>query len=223
VISIRVDDFPFSKPEEAWKHNLESFKRFDDTVAKYVDGYVLGVIPKHATEEQLDWLAANDRAVVAMHGVEHDERFPNEFREHMTERDVREVLLGAKQKLLRCNSDGKVGMYVPPHNVLDARTLRALKDAGFTSVFGGPGTAATLDQYAWTLGLGFFASEHPLWYGRSDELLERDHAHETILSYGNDPKNRWKMKYLTLHWTWETNIGLESLDRFLQKIAPVLR
>lgn len=220
-VILRVDDFPGAKPPEFWKHNLENFKVFDSVLSKFVDSYVLGVIPIHTTAEHLDWLAANERVIVAMHGVEHDERYLNEFREHETEQDIIQKLLSAKAPLRRCNSDNEVTKYIPPHNVVDLKTLRALHRAGFRDILGGPGMDLVFIPFARTLGLNVYYSEHPTWYGRSDELLERDQAHLKILEVGSVRPSL--DVYLTLHWTWEWNVGMESLEKFLGAISPVLR
>ena len=69
-LTLRVDDFPGTKPEEFWKHNLDNFKHFDALLEKHnVQEYTLGVIPKHTTPEHIDWLAENPRVRVALHGI----------------------------------------------------------------------------------------------------------------------------------------------------------
>jgi len=215
-VILRVDDFPGTKPEEFWKHNLGNFKRFDDVVAKYVPEYMLGVIPKHTTEEMVRYLEGNERIRVALHGVEHDERFPNEFRPWETEEEIFNKIVSARQPFVKCNGVFDVVDYIPPHNVIDVKTCRALATAGFKRIYGGPGSDEWVLLEARNLGMKTLASPHPLWYGRSDELLNRDHAHRNILT-GHDTGEF----VLTIHWPWEWNIGLQNLDVFLHQIAEV--
>lgn len=213
---LRVDDFPGTKPEEFWKHNLEGFKRFDAVLEKHgIEEYVLGVIPKYTTHEHVGWLAQNPRVRVALHGIEHDERFPNEFKGFETEDGIYQKILSAKELLRECNGSGDVVDYIPPHNVIDVKTCNALKRSGFKTVFCGPGT----DMYVMenVSGLFFQYSSHPVWYGRSDEMMDRDSAVEKIMS------SNGLGHCMTLHWTWEYNIGLSSLDKFLSQISSIFR
>lgn len=216
-VTLRVDDFPGTKPEEFWKHNLDNFKRFDDVLAKYVPEYVLGVIPKHTTEEMVRYLESNERIRVALHGIEHDERYPNEFRPWETTEQIFNKLVSARQPFQKCNGAFEVTDYIPPHNVIDRKTLDALKLAGFKRVYGGPGTDTDSCGYAKEIGVKLYYSHHPLWYGRSDEMVQRDQAHKAII--GNSETSDY---VVTLHWTWEWNIGLDNLARFLDEIKEVL-
>ena len=214
---LRVDDFPGTKPEEFWKHNLDNFKKFDAVLERHgIESYVLGVIPKYTTEEHIEWLSSNPRIEVALHGIEHDERVLNEFRDYETEESVYQKIMSAISPLKRCNGFGKILRYIPPHNVIDLKTCRALKRAGISSIMGGPGTDlrimdSTANDFHWLY------SRHPIWYGRSDELMDRDNAVDRIIEESNYLRNRC----LTLHWTWEQNIGLQSLDKFMTEISSI--
>lgn len=216
---LRVDDFPGTKPQEFWKHNLDNFKRFDDVLARHaIPQYTLGVIPKYTSEKDRDWLASNPRVEVALHGVEHDERFPNEFREWETEDSIFDKIVAATAPLKRCNSYGEVARYIPPHNVIDLKTVRALKRAGFTGLMCGPGSDEQVMQEASKV-LHVMYSRHPIFYGRTDEMLDRDGCVERIIHESKFLKERC----VTLHWTWEYNIGLNSLDRFLTELGHIFR
>ena len=208
---IRIDDFPTTRPEEeSWRHNIDNFRRFDSIFERRALRYVLGVIPRHTTDSMLRSLGGMPCVQVALHGVTHDERFPNEFREHLTEGEVCQAILSARRPL--DDLAGPVTSYIPPHNVVDARTCNALKRAGMHRLFGGPGTYAEVARYAQGIGLEYCHSEEPLEYGRSDELLVRgavDHLKEQLLS-----RDVW----LTLHWTWEWNCGLNNLEEFLLRL-----
>lgn len=218
-ILLRVDDFPGVKPEEFWKHNLENFKVFDALLEKHgIEEYIVGVIPRYTKPEHIEWLSQNPRIEVALHGVNHDNRFPSEFRDHETEDDIYRKLLSAKEPLKRCNGYGDVHVYIPPFNAIDIKTCRALKRANFTTVLCGPGTDRTVID-AMGDELLFVYSRHPVWYGRSDEMLNRDSAAERIRDEIDDVKNRC----VTLHWTWEWNIGLDHLDRLLREISDIFR
>ena len=224
-VILRVDDFPGTKPEEFWKHNFDNFKRFDDVIARHkVDRYILGVIPKYTTETHIDWLSSNPRIEVAMHGIEHDERFSNEFRDHETVDDIYKKLLSAKEPLKRCNSYNDVHTYIPPHNVVDRKTASALQDAGFNAVLCGPGTEQNIREYI-NLNcdaLSCVYSPSPHYYGRSDEMMSRDRSPEHLLRDNTMGQFSGPTKILTLHWTWEWNIGLTHLDQFLTKINSIL-
>lgn len=203
MMNVRVDDFPGTKPDEFWKHNLENFKRFDSVMEKHGVTYVLGVIPKWTSPADVEYLASNPRIEIALHGVNHDERFQNEFRDHETENDIYQAIVKAQTFL----GGSGVTTYIPPHNVIDRKTVNALKRAGFTRIFGGPETDPNVLEFA--KGKGIVVQSHmpPFHYGRSDELL----AHGSPVALSIDPS-------LGLHWTWELNIGLENLDKFFTEI-----
>lgn len=224
----RVDDFPGVKPEEFWKHNLESLKRFDAVMeANGVEEYYLGVIPKHVTQEQLEWIATCPRIVTALHGIEHDERFPNEFREWQTTKDIRQAISAAVARLNPLV--GPVDSYIPPHNVIDRKTLDALRQCGFKTLFLGPGSDPSIfisAQLPLLHHVGSFKFiDHPgfetyysgpdgVMYGRTDELMVKQYSMDHI-KYEMQSHNP---HCLTLHFTWEVNIGLENLDLFLKEL-----
>jgi hypothetical protein len=213
MIVVRVDDFPFTKQSERHRHDRESFLRFDDVLSRHLGGapYLLGAIPALSTDDDLSMLASLGHVTVGMHGVRHDERFPNEFLPHLTERDVHRSLSSARERL-RAATGQPVDVYMPPRNVIDRRTLAACGRAGFRAFTSGPETG---DVGRTTLAR--LHSEAPLEYGRSDELLERGsvgHLRRRCESGGR--------AILALHFTWETNLGLESLDRYLSQLAGML-
>ena len=121
----------------------------------------------------------------------------------------------ARQPFQKCNGALDVVDYIPPHNVIDMKTVDALKLAGFKRIYGGPGSDEHVIWHAKDVGLKFDYSQWPYWYGRSDELLNRDKAH---LMINSNPD-----RVVTLHWPWEWNIGLDNLERFLEEIKGVLR
>lgn len=215
MLNVRVDDFLLTKPEESWRHNLDNFKLFDAVMERHGANYVLGVIPATATAGHLEYLSANPRVEVAMHGILHDERFPNEFRDHQTDLDIINALSSVKQ--VWDPLVGPVDKYIPPHNVIDAKTCRALATLGFQTIFGGPGTDDKVVEYARVLGVDFQVSKFPEEYGRSDELMQRgsiEHIYREVTT---------REVWLTLHWTWEFNIGLHHLDAYLRELAPALK
>ena len=219
MLYCRVDDFPYTKPEEAEKHSFESFKLFDAVMKKHGLPYYLGVIPNNTTSEQLTWFSERDQKniKIAMHGVCHDERYENEFNDWMTADDIFRIILSARCPMV-FYSGQEIDTYIPPHNVIGGCTLNALKRAGFNKVLCGPGT----EDYVLEYGRKVFEfdmvySKPPLEYGRTDELLKTKSA-----EYINAAtKNR--DVYLCLHWTWENNIGLEHLDEYLSSISEAIK
>lgn len=216
-VILRVDDFPGTKPPEFWKHNLDNFKKFDAVLGEFGISYVLGVIPKYTDVKMISWLAQNERVRVALHGIEHDERFLNEFREYETEFDISQKLIAAADYLKECNGDNKIDCYIPPHNCVDMKTARALARAGFTDLMCGPGTDtdvySQLEQLKLFKNLSF--SKKPYFYGRTDELAKFD----TFVSLTRAAKSDAE-EIFTLHWTWEMNIGLDNLRSFLDNVGP---
>lgn len=215
-ILFRIDDFPGTKPEEFSRHNLDSLKLFDQVMHDNgVVEYYLGVIPKYTTDEHLEYFKGHPRIRVAIHGIDHDERFPNEFREWQTERDVCNDLLAVKS--LWDTRVGPVDSYIPPHNVIDRRTVKALILAGFKTLFCGPGTDGGVMFDAEVLGLTVHNSLEGLEYGRSDELLARGNGLPWMRARMGFSKEACVCS-VTLHFTWEVNIGLQNLDRFLKEL-----
>lgn len=215
MLKVRVDDFPGTRVDEFYRHNLDTFKAFDAVMEKHGIEYVLGCIPRHTTQEHLEWLSQNQRIEVAMHGVDHDERFQNEFRDHQTKRDICQAIMSVKS--IWDPLVGPVTTYIPPHNCIDTKTVDALHECGFDTILGGPGTEGIIFKHAVLKGMQTHLSFPDAGlYGRSDELL----------AFGACEKIRKHMSssfvaYLTLHWTWEKNIGLQSLDQFLTELGPV--
>lgn len=215
MLNVRVDDFIRTKDDESWRHNLENFKLFDAVMDKHGVDYVLGVIPRTATAGHLEYLAENPRVEVAMHGVLHDERFRNEFRDHQTENDIINTISSVKQ--VWDSLVGPVDKYIPPHNVIDHKTVKALNSIGFETIFGGPETDETVADFARGMGMRFEISEVPVEYGRSDELLQRGSVEHICREVITRPV------WLTLHWTWEFNIGLQHLNSYLLELAPAIK
>lgn len=208
AVMVRVDDYPGTKPGEFWKHNLESFKKFHEILPKR---YLLGVIPKHVSDDDLAWLGQQEKIEIGMHGINHDERFQNEFPDYFTQRDI-ETSIQTHREGLEFISKRHVRVYMPPHNVIDEKTCRALKSLGFAAYTTGPETKNDLAV------IKRLHSEPPLEYGRSDELLERGsvaHLNEQVMT-----SNR--VIYLTLHFPWEVNIGLDSLKSYISQIEHLI-
>jgi hypothetical protein len=209
MLFLRVDDYPFTKRDERWRHNRMTFTAFDEVVRRHVPSYMLAVIPSLVDDADVDMLANMDHVEVAMHGVRHDERFQNEFQSWETDDDVLSLLNSGLSRISSTNG-WLVNKYVPPHNVLDVRTINALRSLHFTDVFGGPETERDVMVHARSIGMNTWVSQPPHLYGRSDEMLQRGSV-DFIRSFRDDA-------YLTLHWTWETNIGLSHLDNFLSQV-----
>jgi hypothetical protein len=200
MIRVRVDDFPGTKPEEFHKHNLQNFKEFDKILRTFTPEYLLGVIPGYLTREQESWLVDQKHIRCGMHGVVHSEKHKNEF-EGMDEKGIVSCLLAARNVMNRLEKSCHT--YMPPHNVFDRNTVRACHASKFKNITGGPESTLSEGEIA---PLRYLFSQHPYGYGRSDELLTRG-AVPWLKSQSD--------VILTLHWTWELNIGLTSLVQFL--------
>jgi hypothetical protein len=216
---IRVDDYPTTKPEESYRHNLENFKRFHSILTRYVNGYVLGVIPGHVSMRDLGWMADQPEICIAQHGVVHDETSLDEFRGKRYQ-DV-ENLLWRGKNLLESNWGHHVVDYIPPHNVLNPDVVLALSRLGFRRIFGGPGTSEELISAIRYYGMEYWHSEPGFSYGRSDELL-KDGSLDRLREHVLCPEVYQPDTWLTLHWTWECNIGFSNLETYLERLADVL-
>lgn len=215
-VKLRVDDFPWTKRDERDKHNLDAFLKFQDVINEFVGGYwLLGVIPGNCGQDELNFLRHKTSGIrIGMHGIMHDESRANEFLPYLTTDDI-ERQLCLTRVLLATAIQQDVRVYMPPHNVVDSRTLTALPKAGFRAFTGGPETAPAF-RNDFVGGIKYLHSQPPHEYGRSDEMLVRNSAAHLIRESAD--KDIW----LTLHWTWETNIGLESLRRLLSEIGDSL-
>ncbi|MGD9711018.1 MAG: hypothetical protein AB7V46_03005 [Thermomicrobiales bacterium] len=219
MIRIRVDDFPNTKDGEKDRHSLAAFREFHRCLSGLIGGatYLLGVIPKRCSVEDILFLRNETNCVIGMHGIDHDESkldvYQNEFPPFMTANDIGSQLLRASTAL-----DSGIGrrteIYMPPRNRIDARTVGILQDCGFHAYTTGPETPAELRTTP-DDGRPFpIHSEPPHEYGRTDEMWARG-SHEILLARGALHET-----ILTLHWTWETNIGLDHMRRFLGFFPP---
>lgn len=212
-ILVRVDDFPGHTPANFHKHNLENFKKFDEIMQKNGIQYLLGVIPIHLDGIAAKYMVEHPHIVVGMHGISHDERFPNEFREHLTESEVWSMVQTQKaytSLLVSSNID----TYVPPHNVFDIRTCHALVRAGFKRITGGPESDRLVTPEAVSAtGLKYCYSSAPLEYAYTYELLAAG-----SVPYMQDEAPTRDI-YLTLHWTWEHSRGFATTDEYLSQLV----
>ena len=211
MIRCRVDDFPGTKPDEFWKHNRDNYLKFHEILIQAFPTYVLGVIPRHTTDDDLKFLGALSEVEIALHGINHDERFMNEFREHQTQADIEFEIRNAVMRI-PFHSRKMPFSYIPPHNVLDFKTINALKNCNISRIHTGPGTELEMIDYAEKLGLDVIDSRGALFYGRTDEMMERGCF--PVIKQVSDISD----VNLTLHWTWEMNIGLDSLRTFVGKL-----
>lgn len=216
-VQLRVDDYPYTKPEEAWRHTPQAFAAFDECIpAKYLLGVIPGkldLFPSHS-------ILSTGKIVVGMHGVHHDEDFLNEngsnefarvpFGQHGF------VLKNGLIKLWR-HASVKSEVYMPPRNTIDQLTANACNALGFKAVTTGPETDLTVTELIWFLGMRPLQSLPPFSYGRSDELLQRGAVEHLYESH-----DRGETVVLGLHWTWETNIGLGTLRTLVKELGPIL-
>lgn len=218
MIKVRVDDFPNTKGEP--QHTLEAFREFDRRLRECIGGkrYLLGVIPGRCSVEDVLFLRNETDCVVGMHGTDHDEarlsrNGGNQFEPYLTREQVREQLR-EHHSALEAAVGRRVNVYMPPRNVIDAKTLDIiLHDSPMSFFTSGPETNPVFRQRT----NRFIHSEPPHEYGRTDELL-KNHSDEVLRMYrGPDVE-----MVLTLHWTWETNIGLNHMVEFFAKVPKEL-
>lgn len=209
-LRFRVDDFPGVKTEEFFKHNFENYKRFDACMQKYGISYVLGVVPAYVISTQLLWLKEQAHITIAMHGIAHGRDYFDEFH-GKTYRDIENALHVMKDRF-EALLETRVVDYIPPYNTISADTVLALSRLGFDNVYGGPETDDEIKNFIAIQGMNYIHSQPPLEYGRSDELVERGSV-EYLERECVD-----REIYISLHWTWEYNIGLDYLDMYLSKL-----
>lgn len=210
MIRIRVDDFPQTKGEP--QHTLSAFREFNrELTALTGKRYLLGVIPGRCTVDDVLFLRRETDCVLGLHGIDHDESkldlYGNEFPPYMSKLEVRRLLLESKEGL-EAGVGRPVRIYMPPRNRIDMRTASVLNGA-FDWYTGGPETDFTVWQRFQTCIL----SQFPMEYGRTDELLVIG-SHDELMRRVDAGKH----PVLTLHWTWETNIGLKHMREFLGRI-----
>lgn len=221
MIRVRVDDFPNTKDGEKDRHSLAAFRQFHRCLSECIGGkrYLLGVIPRRCTVEDVLFLRNETDCVIGMHGIFHDEKkldiYQNEFPPYMTAHDIARQLLEAAKAL----DDGigrRTEIYMPPRNRIDRRTVDILLDCGFHAYTTGPETPEELRKMPKDLGPFPVHSEPPHEYGRTDEMFVRGAVRNMI------PRAEFEDIILTLHWTWETNIGLDHMRRFFAEIPKEL-
>lgn len=210
AVRIRVDDFPQTKGEP--QHTLAAYREFDRRLRECIGGkrYLLGVIPGRCTVDDLLFLRNETDCVVGMHGTDHDESKldrlgGNQFEPYLTEKEVSRQL-AENRSALEAAVGRPVRVYMPPRNVMDGRVQASLSTSGFDWFTGGPETPPTFRAP------NCIMSVPPDEYGRTDELWNRG-AHRQICL-----RSSHEDTVLALHWTWETNIGLTHMVKFLTAI-----
>lgn len=213
MIKIRIDDFPHTKGEP--QHTLTAFREFHRELSALIGGkrYLLGVIPKRCSPEDVLFLRNETDCVIGMHGIDHDERLldihNNEFPSYLTERSVGERLMEAAAALDAATGRHSL-FYMPPRNMIDQRTINCLQACFFLGFTAGPETDPHVLERNRESAI---ESLPPYEYGRTDELLQCE-AHLRIM----EKSDRGHDVFLALHWTWETNIGLSHMKKFLSQI-----
>jgi len=213
-VQLRVDDFLFTKVEEyrAGRHTVEAYREFDAVLPRK---YLLGVIPNNIIGHAGKYTDLH-KVVPGLHGYFHHEipSHPDEFVGMNTD-----SIMGCLERGIEClvwAGFKQPTVYMPPHNVINLQTVIACKDMHFTAITGGPETNPTIPAFVKNQGMVYIPSMPMLEYGRSDELLVRG-AVEHLRC-----ESETRMITLGLHWTWETNIGLDNLRRFIGEISDLL-
>lgn len=211
-LRIRVDDFPYTKLHE-WQPSRHSEVRFAEFDSIIPVRYLLGVIPMNCLNVGA-W-PPTGKAIPGMHGFWHLETRQNEF-EGMGTNDITGYLQRGREMIAeRC---GRLpAVYMPPHNAMDLNTVRACEAVGFEAITGGPGTHPMMPRVIQGhTGMRYLHSQPPFFYGRSDEIMALVSSRASI-PFVYEPGG-----ILTLHWTWESNIGFDHLRRFIDQIRPYL-
>jgi hypothetical protein len=214
MIRFRVDDFRHSG-KDTDIFTLDQFKKFDSVMDKHNINYLLGCIPLYANLDDMEWVAENPRIEIALHGINHP-RGVSEFKEWETETEIKEKVLFWKN-LWEDKTNKEIFSYIPPNNIIDHKTVRALLKAGYTTCFGGPETDQVVVDYALNQGMKFEISEFPYEYGVTKELLERGSIEHVMRECVQ--RDVW----ISLHHTWEKNFSngtYEYLDEYLTKLKP---
>jgi hypothetical protein len=216
-ISIRVDDFLFTKRHEleSGRHSLENFREFHDVIPVR---YMLGIIPGTLCELPGGKFPEDllPKIVPAMHGITHDESKLNELAEYSHNAQRCQQRLGTGLQLMASAGVMGVQIYMPPHNVVDWGTVVSCRSLGMHVITGGPETDQGVASAMANIGVRYMPSMPPALYGRSDELVQRGMVPE-IRRLAEEGDH-----VLGLHWTWETNIGLDHLRRFIDEVSDVL-
>lgn len=211
MIRVRVDDYPQTRGEP--QHTQAAFREFHRCLSHGIDHkrYLLGVIPGRCTVDDILLIRNETDCVIGMHGIDHDEAkldiYQNEFPPYLSREHIRDKLREARDAL--ASAVGRpVSIYMPPRNQLDVRTIFAFPpEIRFYTT--GPETTELIRT-----GAQAIHSQPPHEYGRTDEMYQRKSHQvlsELVSQMGRDV-------VLTLHWTWETNIGLSHMRRFLEQI-----
>ncbi len=220
-ISVRVDDFPLTKDEESGRHTLKAYHEFHERLSDLIGGnrYLLGVIPGRCGGEEWNFLEESVGIEVGMHGIDHNESrmdlWQNEFHPSMNREGIR-IALEQSRLTLQNETNRPVGVYMPPRNRIDRRTVDVLPAAGFHAYTAGPETAEEFRTGPHPNGLRYIVSHAPHEYGRTDEMLQRL-SHEYLIARCLNGQDT----VLTLHWTWQCNLNnhYSDMDEFFSKIG----
>lgn len=217
MIRIRVDDFPHTKDGERDRHTLAAYSDFHRALQTYLGDkkYLLGVIPKRCSPEDVLYLRNETDCLIGMHGIWHNESeldlFKNEFAPYHPRKFIGDCLSYARAQL-ELGVGRNVNVYMPPRNLIDRRTIDMLGKAGFVAYTTGPETPEEFRTGPRRSNVIYIDSQPPHEYGRTDELYMRRSYMEL------NRRAQGATVTLTLHWTWETNIGLEHLHKFMEQI-----
>jgi hypothetical protein len=173
--------------------------------------YLLGVIPGRCTPDDLTFLRDETDCVIGLHGIDHDEAhldvYGHEFPAYLSKLEILRRLVTARDGL-EVAIGRPVRTYMPPRNRIDMRTA-AVVGGHFDRYTGGPET----DRDVMLRFQNYIYSDFPHGYGRTDEMLVRG-SHEHLMRWSDSGQE----PVLALHWTWETNIGLDHMRAMLSQI-----
>ena len=208
-MKIRIDDFPSGiRPipsDSTLFHQL--LRRIDS----FETPYILGIVPAICSDQDWEFLRSLKNMVPAMHGITHkyfeyspylfsveDPENRNTITKQFNELDgIHSKYLSSVLSIFRSRMEGKldtnVDIYIPPCNKVTVRQSKALKIAGFKSIY-----SENRNPF---LRLPNFRSD---FYGKSDEFVKVG-------------------SLTTLHITWEYDVylkwGFSSIDYLMGEIS----
>ncbi len=206
---LRIDDFPSGiRPipsDSTLYYSLLS--RIDS----FRTPYVLGIVPAICTDRDWDFLRTLKNMIPAMHGITHkyfeystylsssgdpDNRstITKQFNElRGIHRGYLPNLLSSYRQKMQSELDSDVTIYIPPCNKITVLQSKALRNAGFKSIY-----SENKNPFLW---LPNFRSD---FYGRSTEFTKSG-------------------SLTTLHITWEYDVylswGFSSIDFLMSEIS----
>jgi hypothetical protein len=208
-VRIRIDDYPSGiRPIPSQTTLFHPLLRRIDS---FETPYILGIVPAICSNEDWEFLRSLNNMVPAMHGITHKyfeyspylvsvgdpENRVSISRQFNELSGIHPKYLSSVLSVFKNKMESKLGLnvdiYIPPCNKITVRQSKALKVAGFRSIY-----SENRNPF---LRLPNFKSD---FYGRSNEFVEGG-------------------SLTTLHITWEYDVylkwGFSSIDYLMGEIS----